>query len=500
MSLTAPEILRVVDEIRSQIVGSVVSRVVETPLWAVLLYLDLPNGELTRLLVSANDDFSRLHPLTARVRQPKPPLPFGATLHRHLEGQTISAIEVKQDDRVVTLRFGNNMSLVAELTGRNSNLLFADADNTVTAMLRRNRSTRRKLSVGEPYEAAFAPPAQKDMHTVEPGLVDQCPRFSEAVQQQYHPAEHAFELQRLGGRLVTEQRRRIKKNSGRLKAAYNDLKKAEAYTGQRHLGDLLSAHYHLIKRGQESIEVTDYETGQPVKIDLDPATSPQANLDRIYKRARKGERGEEKALERIETLEAEADRLATGMERLQEELEGRPGLEAMEDLARTLGLGDEFDKQQRRGLRAVAAGRKRAKEGLESKFRQYRAANGDIILVGRDARNNSKLTFGNLKSEDVWLHVAGTSGPHVAVPRRGGVTTISDETLKDAALLAAWWSGVKPGGEAEVTWARRKDLRHPGKHAKPGMVLVSHPRYITVIIEEDRLQRLRESSRQNNSR
>ena len=121
-------------------------------------------------------------------------------------------------------------------------------------------------------------------------------------------------------------------------------------------------------------------------------------------------------------------------------------------------------------------------------YRRYLSATGRPILVGRGSKENDELTFKVAKGNDLWLHVRGRPGSHVVVPM-GKEEEPDQETLLDAATLAAHFSGERGERMADVAWTRRKHVRKP-RGSPPGMVSVSGERGLLLRVEEERLKRL----------
>src|SRR5699024_2529070 len=67
------------------------------------------------------------------------------------------------------------------------------------------------------------------------------------------------------------------------------LNKAQEATEYRKLGELLTAHMHLVEQGDSSVSVTDYYDPQQktLQIELDPLKTPSENAQHYYKRYRK---------------------------------------------------------------------------------------------------------------------------------------------------------------------------------------------------------------------
>jgi predicted ribosome quality control (RQC) complex YloA/Tae2 family protein len=89
--------------------------------------------------------------------------------------------------------------------------------------------------------------------------------------------------------------------------------------------------------------------------------------------------------------------------------------------------------------------------------------------VGRGARENHELTFGQAGPDDFWLHARDVPGAHVILRDREGRANPDD--LREAGEVAAFFSGASQEGQVDVHLARRKHVRAAGG---PGRVQVMH--------------------------
>jgi predicted ribosome quality control (RQC) complex YloA/Tae2 family protein len=78
-------------------------------------------------------------------------------------------------------------------------------------------------------------------------------------------------------------------------------------------------------------------------------------------------------------------------------------------------------------------------------MREFKSFDDVVIKVGENAKDNDALTLGADPSH-WWFHVAGCPGSHVVAC----ATTISKETKRDAALLAAKYSKSPPHAKMTV--------------------------------------------------
>lgn len=87
-------------------------------------------------------------------------------------------------------------------------------------------------------------------------------------------------------------------------------------------------------------------------------------------------------------------------------------------------------------------------------------ADGFEILVGRNARENDRLSLREARPDDLWLHAAGYAGSHVVVRAAGGTTgDVPPAVLERAARLAIWHSKARgAGGKVPVHLCRGRDV------------------------------------------
>lgn len=95
------------------------------------------------------------------------------------------------------------------------------------------------------------------------------------------------------------------------------------------------------------------------------------------------------------------------------------------------------------------------------------SSDGMPMLVGKNSRQNEEVTFHQATANDVWLHARGVPGAHVII--RSGGRPLSDETLREAAALAAYYSQSRSAGSVPVDYTEQRYVRHI-KGGGPGLV------------------------------
>ena len=216
--------------------------------------------------------------------------------------------------------------------------------------------------------------------------------------------------------------------------------------------------------------------GEEIVVELDPRVPPHVQAAAMYRKARKQRDGAAGCAARITATAGERETLA----RLRE---GSPALTVDELRARLVELG-----VLPRPTPAAAAARVRKITRGEN-FRRFTSAEGHLILVGRDNRQNDRLSTTVARGSDLWLHVGrGHAGSHVLVRVPKGKTA-SLESLLDAATLAVHFSKARGAERCEVIYTQAKNVRKP-KGLPPGKVVTSQTKSLSVRVEPERLQRL----------
>ncbi len=167
----------VAHELNTRLTGARLERIhVPTP--AEMLWQLRGGREVFRLLFSVRGSFSRVHLTETRPENPAQPPMFCMLLRKHLEGSRILRVEQVGLERVVQIvttgrdELGDPIErvLVAELTGKHSNLILLDRpDGTVLGSLRTvtaSMSRERQIYAGIPYDPPPLPPNRRDPRAV----------------------------------------------------------------------------------------------------------------------------------------------------------------------------------------------------------------------------------------------------------------------------------------------------------------------------------------------
>jgi predicted ribosome quality control (RQC) complex YloA/Tae2 family protein len=248
---------------------------------------------------------------------------------------------------------------------------------------------------------------------------------------------------------------------------------AQAQREQEHqrFGDLILAHPQARVTGRSIVVPDLYDPeGRAIEIPADPALSAPENAERHYARARKLRRGAGTIRGRLETVREARQRARAWRERL----DAAERTEAMENL--------EAELRRARLLPAAhkaPAGRPSASPEGDPGIRRFRTAEGILILVGKTAADNDRLTFHVSSPHDFWLHAAEGSGAHVVVRNPARLKELPRPVLISAARIAAYYSRSRGRGKVEVHYTLRKHVRK-GRGFPAGRVTLRNHRTLEV--------------------
>jgi len=250
-----------------------------------------------------------------------------------------------------------------------------------------------------------------------------------------------------------------------------DLARADRGEEQRRDAETLAAHLHAIPRGAATVTLPDPRDGRPRTVALDPALPPHANLARLFKLARRADRGRAVIAERRDAARADEALLAAAAADLAPLLVGPAADEADHEpaaavLARLAAL-QAFAAAHAARLREAAGPAGRAPDEPSRPFRRYRIDGRWEVWVGRDSEENDELTHRASHPRDLWLHAQGVAGSHVVLRTGGRPDLVPRTVLAKAAALAAAHSKARHSGLVPVIWTERRYVRRP-RQAAPG--------------------------------
>ena len=233
------------------------------------------------------------------------------------------------------------------------------------------------------------------------------------------------------------------------------------HTTLQRRADRLMCCPDLQRSGLTTLLVADPMGGPGESVPLDPETTVLANAQRLYRTARKLRRSRQVLEPRLEHHHQRLARLESAHDQFLLHWSGAPPDQQQALLAE---LEDEL-----RELELVRCRLQTSPAGTPaSQPLQLRSPGGLRLLVGRNNRQNDRISIQEARRGDVWFHAQEIPGSHVVL-KVSEATGAEEEDVQAAADLAAYFSrGRGSGAVAVVSTETCRLQRIPG--AGPGVV------------------------------
>lgn len=257
-------------------------------------------------------------------------------------------------------------------------------------------------------------------------------------------------------------RKSIQLKLDRLKNKYQkqqeEMLEATELDNFKKIGDLLTAHIYVLKHGMEQITVTDYfDEAQPeITITLDKRQTPSGNIQSYFKKYTKAKSRIKELTEQIKHTKDDLDYL----ENIMLSIANADNLQEIDEIKREL-YKEGFSNHN-------IDGKKSKKQHAPSSPLEFMSSDGTLIFVGKNNTQNDIVTFQIAEPTDVWLHTKDIPGSHVII--KGVFEEITDQTVREAAIIAAYYSKARQSDKVPVDYTTRKNIKKPNS-AKPGFVI-----------------------------
>lgn len=562
MALDGAFLRHVKKEIQEVALGARVDKIYQPNREEMVLSLRTRTEPL-KLLLSARANSARVHFTQRSIENPKQPPMLCMLLRKRLGGARLAAIRQVELERVLQLDFDAfnelgdpvRFTLVIEIMGRYSNIIFVDQNGVIIDALKRvdeEMSSERLVLPGLRYRS---PPPQHKLcmlETIPDQAVEQVVRTSQngelsntllgvlqgvspvvcreiqhrmgdgdtstALNQQKltqelecvfemvrnqagkpcmalhpngKPLDFSFlEITQYGNeaqihrpesfsqlldtfygerdriermkaksqdihRVLTTAMERL---SRKMNVQTEELKQCTQRERLKVFGDLINANLYQIQKGDTVVALQNfYDESLPmVRISLNPLLTPSQNAQKYYKEYRKAKTAEEKLTQQIAQARQELEYVDTVLDELSRATTERDLNEIRQELVEQEYIKPSRSKQQK------------GKESVPHAPIEFRTSDGFLVLVGRNNRQNDRLTMKEAKNHDIWFHVKNHPGSHtILVTERKEPT---DLAMTEAAQIAAYFSRCRDSSQVPVDYTQVRHVNKP-QGAKPGMVI-----------------------------
>lgn len=233
-------------------------------------------------------------------------------------------------------------------------------------------------------------------------------------------------------------------------------------------GELLTANLYKVSDGIEEITVINYysESQDEITIKLDSKLSPAKNAQLFYKKFNKAKSTFEAANKQLNILLSEQSYLENVLYEI-ELCEEEVFLDEIKDELISEGLIKKPLQKSRKAIKL-------------SEPYMFISSDGFEIMVGRNNRQNDRLTLKIAHNCDIWMHTKNIPGSHVIIKTEK--KDVPDKTLEEAAKLAAWFSKARQSSNVPVDYTFVRDVKKPSG-AKPGFVIYENFKTMNVMPE-----------------
>jgi predicted ribosome quality control (RQC) complex YloA/Tae2 family protein len=292
--------------------------------------------------------------------------------------------------------------------------------------------------------------------------------FSELLEEAFTKRDKADRIRQQTAAITKNIKKKRDRLARKIAAQEKELEAAQNRERLRELGDIITANLHLMKKGSDTLVAADFYApdGSECEIALDPLKSPQQNAAKYYKDYARLKTAEGYLRGHISGGRDEILYLDSVIDEIEKAETDAEVLEISEELVKT-GYVKKYKLKKARRVKSVP--------------RRFISGSGHEILVGKNNSQNDELTFKTAHKYDVWLHAQKIHGSHVVI--RSGGTEPGDQTILEAAALAAWYSQGRESGKVSVDYTHVKNVKKPPA-ARPGMVIYTD--YKTVVVKPEK--------------
>lgn len=272
--------------------------------------------------------------------------------------------------------------------------------------------------------------------------------------------------------LVKFVQQQLHKSQNKLSKLIDEREGTKEKEQQQLFGELITANIYRIKQGDESLTALNYYNGEEVTIPLNPTKSPAVNAQNYYKKYNKLKTREHELQHQIQLTKENI----TYFESIEQQLT-HISVDEIDDIRDELA-DQGFMKQRKQS-------KKKKKQTMQ--IQAYTSTDGDTILVGKNNKQNDYLTNKQAKKHHLWFHTKDIPGSHVVILS----DEPSEETIKEAAMLSAYFSKAGSSAQVPVDYTEIKHVHKPSG-AKPGFVTYDNQKTLYATPDYDHIQQLKD--------
>lgn len=527
-------------ELTEQLIGGRIQKVNQVFSHEVVLQVR-SNQKSHKLLLSAHPTFGRIQLTNTVFENAKTPSTFTMILRKYLSGAFIENIYQVNNDRQIIFEIsskneiGDSMkiALISEIMGKHSHIILIDRQsNKILESIKHVGFSQNKYRTILPGATYIAPPddgnanpftasdeklfdilqtkAKLQDHfqgigrdsasslstlslsdfkatltTPLPSIYpndtfsaiqlsdtfEQFDTLSDMLDAYYRNKAERDRVRQVAGEVIRKVSGELDKNRKKLKKQLRELQATDNAEMFRQKGELLTTFLHEVPNNKPEITLDNYYTNEPLTISLNPALTPNQNAQKYFHKYAKLKQA-------VKFLDLQ---LATTRQTINY-------LESVENALKQATVTEISDIREE----LIQTGFIKQKHRTNKKHKllppeKYRASDGTIILVGKNNLQNEQVSFKLSRKGDLWFHAKDIPGSHVIIT---GNPTPSDETITEAAELAAYFSKSRLSNLVQVDMIDVKKLHKP-TGTPPGFVTYVGQQTLRVTAEEHKIQEMK---------
>ncbi len=478
MSLNWKEIDLILKEL--DLPGAYIQKIMQPDFQTLVCSIFHPASGRFPLLISLEPTGSRLHSLkTAAIEKKQIKLQrFAQFLRARIQGGRILECSQLESERIILMKIRRAEEitlLYIRLWGGAGNVIATDSNGVILDALFR-RPAKKEIS-GQEFipliQSLRQPGSDNKIKTWEIRPRNACMSFNQQIEEAYSGRDTQEDLEKLLHTAEKVFQNQMQKLNLSLSNLQERLILSEQFAQYKKTADLLAANAHLIKQGRNWVDVTDYSTGDTLKISIKPEMTPGENIEYYYKQYQKNRGATGNLKEEINNVELQLTKLTQKRDMMLQTTSD----DAEQSITRLKHFIDASSQLTSQGQDV-----KEKIPGLQFQSGQF------TIFVGRTAKENDLLLRKYTRGNDYWLHTRDYPGGYVFIKIQRG-KTVPLEILLDAGNLALYYSKGRNGGKGELFYTQVKYLRR-AKHGQLGLVIPTQEKNLSVVLDQKRLDRL----------
>lgn len=280
-------------------------------------------------------------------------------------------------------------------------------------------------------------------------------RVSQAIESYYISKDIKDRINQRASAMKKSLQIKLDRVNNKIKKQNQELLESEKADDYRVKGELLTSYIYMVQKGMEEVELDNfYDNNSKIRVSLNKNFTPSENAQRYFKKYNKMKNASEEISKQIKINLEESEYLENSLLAIENCDNDKDLKEIREELIR-----EGYIKSYRMPKKDIKP---------NTQYLKYMSSGGNLIMVGKNNKQNDYLTLRLADNEDLWFHTKNIPGSHVVLKCAG--KKVLDEEILEAATLAAYYSKAKMSANVPVDYTIKKHVKKPSG-AKPGMVI-----------------------------